>query len=195
MLEGQEASRILGVAIERVESMPSGAHGAEECMYWVTAAERQRLAKSEIARGIGAVGNTSKTLDKDGKEGFENLVAGALGAAIEARGDNKDQDAALILQVYRSRGQSMWDKLEAAQGNVKGATGIDFGVLGVQPVEGDGSNAMLLPGGHSIMALKGGVSSCWGSSNSRRDEIRQRRWLNWPPAGSKLDFESALWAS
>jgi hypothetical protein len=72
MLEGQEASRILGVAIERVESMPSGAHGAEECMYWVTAAERQRLAKSEIARGIGAVGNTSKTLDKDGTEGFEN---------------------------------------------------------------------------------------------------------------------------
>jgi hypothetical protein len=148
-LPGEDASRILGVAIERVEFTPNGANGSEECRYWVSAAERRRLVGSEIASGVGAVGQANDT------EAFEKTVAGALGAVIEAAGDNKDQDFALILQVYRSRGQAMWDKLETAKNSVKEATGVDFAGLTVQPVEGVGDRAAVLPGGHSIMALKG----------------------------------------
>jgi hypothetical protein len=148
-LPGEDASRILGVAIERVEFTPNGANGSEECRYWVSAAERRRLVGSEIASGVGAVGQANDT------EAFEKTVAGALGAVIEAAGDNKDQDFALTLQVYRSRGQAMWDKLETAKNSVKEATGVDFAGLTVQPVEGVGDRAAVLPGGHSIMALKG----------------------------------------
>ena len=149
MLPGPDASRILGVAIERVEFSPNGPDGIEECRYWVSAAERRRLAGSEIASGVGAIGSTN------GTEAFEKTVAGALGAVIEAAGDNKDQDYALILQVYRSHGQAMWDKLEAAKNSVKETTGVDFAGLATQPVEGVGDRATVLPGGHSIMALKG----------------------------------------
>jgi hypothetical protein len=151
MSPAPDVSRILGVAVERVEFTPSGANGSEECRYWVSAAERRRLAGSEIASGVGAVGSANDL------EGFEKTIAGALGAAIEAGGDNKDQDFALILQVYRSGGQAMWDKLEAAKNNVKDATGVDFAALTVQPVAGVGDKATVLPGGHSIMALQGDV--------------------------------------
>ena len=149
MLPGEDASRILGVAIERVEFSPDGPDGSEECRYWVSGAERRRLVGSEIASGVGAIGQTNDAA------GIEKTVAGALGAVIEAAGDNKDQDYALILQVYRSRGQAMWDKLEAAKNGVKETTGVDFAGLAVQPVEGVGDRATVLPGGHSLMALKG----------------------------------------
>ena len=61
----------------------------------------------------------------------------------------------MILQVYRSDGQAMWDKLEAAKNSVKDTTGVDFAGLTTQPVQGVGDRATVLPGGHSIMALKG----------------------------------------
>jgi hypothetical protein len=150
-LPWQEASRTLGIAIERTEHTPNGADGSEECKYWVSPAERQRLMKAEIASGISAVGKKDEKTDIDG---FEKVVGGALGALIEAHGDNKNEDPAMQLQVWRSQGRAMWDKMEEAKTNAKGV-GFDVGALGVQPVEGVGDKATMLPAGHSIMTLKG----------------------------------------
>ncbi len=152
MLEGQEASGILGVAIERVEFLPNGGDGSQECRYWVSAAERQRLAKSEIASGLGAMG---KADEKGIAEGAEKLIGGALAAAIEASGDNKNTDCSFSVRVWRSGGQAMWDKFEATKENARGVTGADFAGLAAQPVQDLGDKASVLPGGHSIMVLKG----------------------------------------
>jgi hypothetical protein len=150
ILDGQEASRILRVAIDRVEHVPDGRDNSEECRYWITAAERKRLIQSEIASGIAA--GTKEGGDQ--QAGFENLISGALGAVIEAHGDNKNEDPALLLQLYHSNGRAMWDKLETAKHSAKGV-GIDIGSLGVTAVPGVGDQAEILPGGHSIMVLKG----------------------------------------
>jgi hypothetical protein len=152
ILDGQEASRILRVAIARVEHVPNGQDNSEECQYWISAAERKRLINSEIASGIGAVSSKSG----DGSlTGAENVISGALGAVIEAHGDNKDTDPALLLQVWHSNGRAMWDKLKSANDSAKAATGLDIGFLGVTAVPGVGDQAAILPGGHSIMVLNG----------------------------------------
>ncbi len=132
-LPWQEASRTLGIAIERTEHTRDRADGSEECKYWVSPAERQRLMKAEIASGISAAG---KGDEKTATDGFEKLIGGALGAVIEANGDNKNEDPAMLLQVWRSQGRAMWDKMEEAKANAKGV-GFDIGSLGVQPVEGE----------------------------------------------------------
>jgi hypothetical protein len=152
MLEGQEAAGILGVAVERVEFAANGPDDSEWCRYWVNQAERQRLEKAEIASGINAVGNADT---KSGMEGAEKVIGGVLSAVIEAAGDNKNEDFAFSLQVWRSGGQAMWAKMESAKADVKNATGVDFAGLAAQQVEGVGDRAMVLPGGHSIMVLKG----------------------------------------
>src|SRR5579863_5111337 len=72
LLSGEEAARILGVAIERVESGPWEA-GGTECKYWVSIAERQRLAGAQIVKGLFGLG--SKNNDK-GPEDAVGLVAG-----------------------------------------------------------------------------------------------------------------------
>ena len=153
LLEGQEAAGILGVAVDRVEFMPNGPDGADWCRYWVSAGERKRLEGAEIASGFNAVG---KGDDKAAAAGVEKLIGGVLGAAIEASGDNKNDDFAFSIQLWRSGGKSQWEKIESAKSDVKGITGVDFGDLtGTQQVEGIGDKAMVLPAGHSIMVLKG----------------------------------------
>jgi len=153
LLEGQEAAGILGVAVDRVEFTESGPDGSEWCRYWVNAEERKRLERAEIVSGINAVG---KGDDKNATAGAERLIGGALGALIDAHGDNNDADYAFSIQLWRSDGKSQWDKLETAKSKVKDATGADFGDLtGTQQVEGVGDRAMVLPAGHSIMVLKG----------------------------------------
>ena len=103
--------------------------------------------------GINAVG---KGDDKTAAAGVEKLIGGVLGAAIEASGDNKNDDFAFSIQLWRSGGRSQWEKIETAKSDVKGITGVDFGNLtGTQQVEGIGDKAMVLPAGHSIMVLKG----------------------------------------
>lgn len=152
MLQGQEAAGILGAAVDRVDFTANGPDGSEWCRYWITAAERQRLMRAEIASGIGAVGKGDSKADT---EGFEKVIGGFLGAVIESNGDNKNEDFAFSLQVWRKGGQAMWDKMESAKAQVKGVTGVDFAALATQQVQGVGDRAMILPGGHSIMALKG----------------------------------------
>lgn len=153
LLEGQEAAGILGVAVERVEFTPNGPDGSEWCRYWVSADERKRLARAEIASGISAVSNAN---DKTSTAAVEKLIGGALGAAIEASGDNHNDDFAFSIQLWRSGGKSQWEKIESAKSGVKDFTGVDFGDLtGTQQIEGVGDRAMVLPAGHSIMVLKG----------------------------------------
>lgn len=153
LLEGQEAAGILGVAVDRVEFTPKGADGSEMCRYWVSAGERKRLSGAEIAAGFNAVG---KGDEKTTAAAVEKLIGGALGAAIEASGDNKNDDFAFSIELWRSGGKAQWEKIESAKSDVKGITGVDFGDLtGTQQVEGVGDRAMVLPAGHSIMVLKG----------------------------------------
>jgi hypothetical protein len=152
MLEGQEAAGILGVAVDRVESTADGPDGSEWCRYWVSAAERKRLETAEILSGINAVG---KGDEKSSAAAAEKLIGGVLGAAIDAHGDNNDADYAFSVQIWRSGGKPMWDKMESAKSDVKAATGADFAGLAIQPIEGVGDRATVLPAGHSIMVLKG----------------------------------------
>lgn len=149
-LEGQEAAGILGAAVDRAESTPSGRDGSEECSYWVSAAERQRLLRAEIAAGVDAVGKA----DKDSTAGFEKLIGGALGAVIEGAGDNKNDEPAFQLQVWRTNGRAMWDKMESAKTNASAVAGNAIG-MATSNVEGVGDRALVVAGGHSIMVLKG----------------------------------------
>ncbi|HEV3482145.1 MAG TPA: zinc ribbon domain-containing protein, partial [Candidatus Acidoferrales bacterium] len=151
LLEGQEAARILGVAVERAETEASDSEG-DLCKYWVSAPERRRLIREEMASSVAGMG---KADTKSGQQDMENLIGGAAGALIEANGDNKDTDYAFSLQVWRKNGKEQWEKTESLQTKTKGAAGADFAGVAMQPVEGVGDRATVLAAGHSIMVLKG----------------------------------------
>jgi hypothetical protein len=85
----------------------------------------------------------------------EKLIGGVLGAAIDAQGDNNNNDFAFSLQLWRNGGRSMWDKMDSAKSDAKALTGVDVAALTTQQLEGIGDRAMILPAGHSIMVLKG----------------------------------------
>lgn len=152
MLDGQAAAGILGVGVDRVEFTKDGPDGSEWCRYWVGLAERQRLERAEIVSGINAVG---KADEKNAAAGVEKLIGGVLGAAIDAQGDNNNDDFAFSLQLWRNGGRSMWDKMDSAKSDAKALTGVDVAALTTQQLEGIGDRAMILPAGHSIMVLKG----------------------------------------
>ena len=151
LLEGQEAATILGVAVERAESETGASEGAL-CKYWVSATERQRLIREEIASSVAELG---KADTKSGQQDVEKLIGGAAGALIEANGDNKNSDSAFSLQVWRKNGKEEWEKTESLQTRTKDAAGADFAGVAMQPVEGVGDRATVLAAGHSIMVLKG----------------------------------------
>ena len=152
LLEGQEAARILGVAVERAETETSDSEG-DLCKYWVSAAERRRLIGEEMASGVAGMG---KTDTKGGQQAeVEKLLGGAAGALIEANGENKDSDYAFSLQVWRKNGKEQWEKMETLQSKTTAAAGADFAGVAMQPVEGLGDRATVLAAGHSIMVLKG----------------------------------------
>jgi len=152
LLQGQEAAQILGVAVDRAELVPNGPDDTQVCRYWVSAAERQRIIRQEIASGIANIG---KSDTKAGAADIERLIGGAAGALSEADGDNKNSDYAFSLQVWRKDGKAQWDKMETAQARAKGAVGVDVAGIAMQPVAGVGDRAVELPAGHSIMVLKG----------------------------------------
>ena len=115
LLEGQEAAMILGVAVERAESETSVSEGTL-CKYWVSAPERQRLIREEIASSMAGMG---KADTKSGQQDFEKLIGGMAGALNEANSYNKNGDYAFNLQVWRKDGKEQWDKIESAQARTK----------------------------------------------------------------------------
>lgn len=152
MLEGQEAAKILGVAVDRAESEPNSADGSLLCRYWVSAAERQRLIGQEVASGLTNMGDPNT---KSGQTNIETLIGGAAGALNEVNGYNKNDDFAFSLQVWQTNGKQQWAKIEAAQAQAKNAIGTNTAGVAMQSVEGIGDQAIELPAGHSIMVLKG----------------------------------------
>ena len=72
LLEGQEAAKILGVAVERAETETSDSEG-DLCKYWVSAAERRRLIGEEMASSIAGLGKA------DTKSGQQDEVEKLLG--------------------------------------------------------------------------------------------------------------------
>jgi hypothetical protein len=151
LLEGQEAAGILGVVVERAESETSASEDAV-CKYWVSAAERKRLIRGEIASSVARMGDADS---KSAQQDVEKLIGGAAGALIEVNGDNKDSDSAFTLQVWRKGGKDQWEKTESLQARTKDAAGADFAAGAMQSVEGVGERATVLAAGHSIMVLKG----------------------------------------
>ena len=155
LLEGQEAARILGVAVERAETETNDSEG-ELCKYWVSAPERRRLIGAEMASSVAGLG---KTDTKSGQqEEVEKLLGGAAGALIEANGENKDSDYAFSLQVWRKNGKEQWAKIETLQtktSDAAGVAGADAADVAMQPVDGVGDRATVVAAGHSIMVLKG----------------------------------------
>ena len=151
LLEGQEAARILGVAVERAETETSDSEG-DLCEYWVSAAERRRLISGEMASSVAGIGKT------DTQDEVEKLLGGGAGALIEATGENKDSDYAFSLQVWRKNGKEQWAKMEKAQTKTRDAAGVagaDAADVAMRPVEGVGDRATVVAAGHSIMVLKG----------------------------------------
>ena len=155
LLEGQEAAKILGVAVERAETETSDSEG-DLCKYWVSAAERRRLIGEEMASSIAGLG---KADTKSGQQDeVEKLLGGGAGALIEASGENKDGDYAFSLQVWRKNGKEQWAKMETVQAKTRDAAGVagaDAADVAMQPVEGVGDRATVVAAGHSIMVLKG----------------------------------------
>lgn len=152
MLEGQEAAKILGVAVDRAEIEPTAPDGSVSCRYWVTAEERQRLVTRELASGVTNIGDVNT---KSGHSNLETLLGGAAGALNEANGANKNGDYAFSLQVWQKNGKQQWAKIEAAQAQAKNAVGEGAAGVAMQSVQGIGDSAVELPAGHSIMVLKG----------------------------------------
>jgi hypothetical protein len=152
MLEGQEAAKILGVAVDRAETEPNAPDGSVSCRYWVTAAERQRLIAQELASGLNNMGDPNT---KSGQSDIETLLGGGAGVLNEVNGANKNDDYAFSLQVWPKNGQQQWAKIEAAQAQAKNALGPGAAGVAMQSVEGIGDRAIELPAGHSIMVLKG----------------------------------------
>lgn len=148
MLEGQEAAKILGVAVDRAES-GTDADGNLFCRYWVTASERRRLMSQEIASGLTEIGKTDA---KSGQADLEKLIGGAAGVLNEANGDNKNSDYAFSLQVWAKGGKAHWDNVETVQARTNAVAGTD---VAMQSVQGIGDRATVLAAGHSIMVLKG----------------------------------------
>jgi hypothetical protein len=68
LLEGQEAATIPGVAVERAESETSASESAS-CKYWVSATERQRLIREQIASSVAGMG---KADTKSGQQDLES---------------------------------------------------------------------------------------------------------------------------
>lgn len=150
MLEGQEAAQVLGVAVARAEFVPSGPNGSSVCKYWVSAAERKRLEREQLAASLTGMGNAPDT--KGGQNNLENMIGGAAGVLNEVNSANKDTDYAFSLEVWQKDGKEQWQKLESAQTRTNDMTG---GYVAMQTVDGIGDHAIELPAGHSIMVLKG----------------------------------------
>lgn len=150
MLEGQEASQILGIAVARAEFDPNGPDGTQMCRFWVSATERQRLVSEEMASSLLGLDKAPDT--KSGQSNIENLIGGAAGALNEVNGGNKNSDFAFSLQVWQKNGKEQWQKMELAQARTNNLTG---GYVAMQTVNGIGDHAIELPAGHSIMVLKG----------------------------------------
>lgn len=152
MLEGQEAAQILGVAVERAEFDPNGPDGTQICRYWVSASERQRLVREEMASSLAGLGKADA---KSSQPDFESLIGGAAGALNEVNGYNKDSEYAFSLQVWQTNGKEQWNKMALAQARTQDALGADAARVAMQTAEGIGDHAIELPAGHSIMVLKG----------------------------------------
>jgi hypothetical protein len=152
MLEGQEAAKVIGVVVDRAETEPAAADGSVSCRYWVSAAERQKLAGQEVASGLTNIGDPNS---KSGQSNLETLIGGAAGVLNEMNGDNRNNDYAFSLQVWQKNGKQHWARIEAARTQGTNALGAGAAGVAMQSVQGVGDRAIELPAGHSIMVLKG----------------------------------------
>jgi hypothetical protein len=150
LLEGREAADILGVAVDRAEFAPKGPQGGTEwCRYWVSASERERLNRVEIAAGFKALGQGD---GQPNVSSIEKIIGGAAGVMTDAN-DNKDSDYAFSLQVWHQNAKEQWEKMQMAQTATKNAVGVEG--VAMQSVTGVGDQAIVVAAGHSIMVLKG----------------------------------------
>jgi hypothetical protein len=147
-LPWQTAAQTLGVAFERVQ-IGTGSGGSETCEFFVSAEERQRLAKAQMVKGFGQSQNTN---EKEAVNGAQGVAQGWLNLALGSGLNAKITDPFLTLDLLRSGGRDKWSTLESVQNGAKGVSG---GVFGMQPLEGVGDKAYLLPGGLNVAVLKG----------------------------------------
>jgi hypothetical protein len=137
-LSGQEAAQILGITVERVETKKPGAQ-EEVCEYYVSAEERRRLAKSQIAKSLKGLGGDGSS-DPNAKDA-DKLLAGWLNTIANAAG-NADTGPALQLNVEHEGGKEKMSEL--------GST-----VAVMKPVDDLGDKAYMLPAGLGLVILKG----------------------------------------
>ena len=147
VLSGEDAQKILNVAIERVETT-SGAGQDPVCRYWISLAERRRQGAGQIASGISGL-SKSDGKDPDLNEAAK-IVAGALTAVTTTQTSGPD-DFSMEVEVQRTGGKEAFEKLHKAQEQVNSVTSG----FGLQNVEGVGDQAFLSTAGQVVMVLKG----------------------------------------
>jgi hypothetical protein len=141
LLSGQEASRLLGIAIERVESK-SQPDSSEVCEYYISMAERRRIAGQQVTTGVGTLGH-SNVDDKQGAKEAERIVTGAVNAlANYAAMQDQDKGPSFTVEIQRTGGKEKWTGIEAANSMM-------------QTVEGLGEKNYVLLGGMGVFVLKG----------------------------------------
>jgi hypothetical protein len=146
VLPAEEASRVLGIAVERVTQKEDPTEG-EVCDFFVSDAERSRLAQAEITKAIGGMSHTSD--DKQGVEEAQNLARGAINA-FGSFEDKGSKEPMLELSVMRSGGQAAFEKVQQTQNVANSVSAASF-----QDVQGVGDKAVIAPAGQSAFVLKG----------------------------------------
>jgi hypothetical protein len=146
-LTGDQAARILGMQIDRVEFKPNSSDGMDVCEFYVNPAARKRIAGDQISTAIARLGNSAQS-DKQNVRESERLVTGALNALQNSVNDKDGFD--FTIEVARQHGKEMWEKIDEIQNGLRAQSG-----MGVESVEGLGDQALIIPGGLHTFVLKG----------------------------------------
>lgn len=145
VLSGEDAQQILGIAVERVETTSENGPGTT-CKYWISLAERRRLASAQIAAGISGV---SKSKGDDPDLGDAARIVGGALTALTTTDKSGADDFAFSIEVNRSGGKQAFQSLMKTQETLNTAGGF-----GMKELEGVGDKAFMIAAGQAIAVLK-----------------------------------------
>lgn len=148
VLSGEDVQQILGIAVERVETVPDTGQDLT-CHYWISLAERRRQAAAQIASGISGLSKYKDAKEPDLNDGAK-MVAGAL-TALTTTATSGPGDFSIEVEVVRTGGKEAFEKLLKAQTGVNGVTGG----FGLQNLDGVGDRAFIIAAGQAVAVLKG----------------------------------------
>jgi hypothetical protein len=149
-LDAAEASKLLAVAIVRVESRRDST-GAEGCDFYAAPGELQRIARNQMAAALNRVGSR-ETDEKAGMAETERMMRGGMNMFQSVVGQS-DKDVILRTLIQRGNGQRAWERLQSGENMVlPSGTALQ---QTLHAVDGVGDKAEGAPGGVTMFVLKG----------------------------------------